>query len=63
MPTSKLIMREKKALVKDFDKDVNIFLLWFEKLYTECEKRGKNMENVVEKLTDYIVNCDVPSAD
>ena len=62
LPAMKLLTKENEALVKDINKDVkNKFRWsWLERTITLTVKIGKNTEDVVEKLGDYIAKCDVP---
>ena len=58
----KLLSKENEALVKEIDKDViNKFRWsWLERSVTVRVKIGKNTEDVIEKLFDYIAKTDVP---
>ena len=58
----KLLSKENEALVKEINKDdKNKFRWsWLEKSVTVRVKIGKNTEDVIEKLFDYIAKTDVP---
>ena len=59
--TMKLIKQGDEALVKEIDKSVkNKFRWsWLDRTVTISVKIGNSTEELVEKLADYIVKCDV----